>query len=304
VPPLLIALAACVESGTVVATAAPIEVALSDANQLSLNVSFAPYRIALDLSREVRLDWVGLERDVYGRPLSTNVDIHQAWIFWGRGSDTGGLFDLMAAEALDQAALSVFAICTNDEAACQLRDFRILDGANDVPERIAESGEAWGLVLVNPADGGLAAVHELVASPEGGVADVDLSAGSPLEVAADWGGEVVTVPAGAADITLDWSAVTGDPFGGSLVHDDVDSLFVVHSAGSAEELAAHAYDLDAVVDARWTLPLRRETRADLSLLTGSQPFSGISTEGTWAVGLGCSNCITPAPRLLTLLRPD
>jgi hypothetical protein len=51
------------------------------------------------------------------------------------------------------------------------------------------------------------------------------------------------------------------------------------------------------------MPLIRQVNADLTLLEGETPFEGVDRAGTWLLGLGCTSCTTPAPRLLTVLEP-
>ena len=297
----LLFLAACDSGESVAAEVGPIDVVIGDDHQFVLEASIVPSVVELDLSAEVSFDWHGLGTDVYGRSMSANGERAEAWLFAAHGADMGELLDGLANERLDQAALSLFTTCLADEPVCALRDFRLLDGANDVPERLAESGETWGLVLINPVDGGLGAVHQVVAGDGVGQSAVELSAPSRLELSVELGESKLAVPAGTAALRVDWGAVIVDGLGGDLASKSVDSLFVVHSSLAPDALAEHIYDLDGVVDARWSMPIGREASADLSELAGTEPFTGVTDSGTWALGLSCGNCATPAPRLFTVL---
>lgn len=294
----LVQLLACGPADSVDGAPVAAAIRLTDAEQLHYEAALDPARVEVDASQEVRFDWSGLAEDVYGRPLGAQP-VSEAWVFAPSEADVGVLLDAMVNERLDMASLSVFATCAGDDATCLLRDFRLLDGAADVPERLAASGQAWGLVLVNPADGGLAGVYELSAGGEGSAVDVELSLTAPVSVQTEVGEAVVDVPAGEPALRVEWGAITVDAAGAPFDAGLVDELFVVHSALGADELPAHLLDLAAVTDTRWAMPVGRDPAADLAALTGEEPFSGFDDDGTWWLGLSCGGCATPAPRLLT-----
>ena len=294
----LVQLLACGPADSVDGAPGAAVIRVTDAEQLHYEAAVDPSRVAVDASQEVRFDWRGLFEDVYGRPLGEEA-VSEAWVFAPSDDEIGVLLDAMVNERLDMASLSVFATCIASDSSCLLRDFRLLDGAADVPERLAASGVAWGLVLVNPADGGLAGVYELAAGAPGAELNVQLTPTAPLSVRTEAGEAVVDVPAGEPALRVEWDAITVDAAGAPFEAGLVDELFIVHSALGADELPSHLLDLASVTDTRWGMPVGRHPAADLAALTGEEPFSGFDDTGTWWLGLSCSGCATPAPRLLT-----
>lgn len=297
----LLPLLACGPANSLEGAAGAAVIRLTDAQQLRYEAALDPARVEVDASEEVRFDWSGLAEDVYGRPLGAEP-VSEAWVFAPSEAAVGVLLDAMVNERLDMASLSVFATCFGVDASCLLRDFRLLDGAADVPERLAASGQAWGLVLVNPADGGLAGVYELSAGGEGSAVDVALSLTAPVSVVGEPGAAVAGVPAREPAIRVDWGAVSVDGVGAPFDESVVDELFVVHSELGAAESARSLFDLASVSDERWVMPVGAERRADLGDLQGDEPFAGFDDSGTWWLGLSCAGCSTPAPRLLALVQ--
>jgi len=296
-------LAACTpETAPDEAAAGCTDCALTAEQQYAYEPALTSPSMEVAAGADVEFNWVGLTTDVYGRPLPANTDRHEAWFFSTRDGEAGDLIAEMAHESLDQSTLSLFTTCVASEPSCRMTDFRLLDGANDVVERFAASDESWGLVLVNPADGGLAAVLQVEAAAAEGSERVDISSVPELGLRVELSvAPSLAVRAGEPALQIDWSAVAENGLGRPLANDNVDSLFVVRSSLPASELAGHMYDLAAVADATWTMPLGAGTTANLSGLTGSEPFTGVDADATWLLGLSCSSCSTPAPRLLTVL---
>jgi len=297
-------LAACTpaEQVSVALTEGCVDCRIGDESQTLIEPSLSSEVVAAQAGADVAFDWSSLRQDVYGREVKWSDDQYEAWLVSSRTRSLTDLVNGMVSESLDQAALTLFVTCLSDDAACQLSEFRLLDGAADVEQRFATSEESWGLVVVNPRDGGLAAVVEIVPTLEGGVSELTVDRSANVQYAVDLAEvEPVQVQAHEPALQMDWSAVTTESLGATMVPGSADELFLVRSSLTPAELAAHVYDLAAVADARWTMPLGHTTQADLGKLTGSEPFTGIDSESTWVLGLQCSGCSTPAPRLLTVL---
>lgn len=279
-----------------------VDCRMGDESQTLIEPSLASEVVMAQAGADVAFEWSGLREDIYGRELGWNGDEYEAWLVSSRTRSLTELVNGMVSESLDQAALTLFVTCLSSDASCQLSEFRLLDGAADVEQRFAESEESWGLVVVNPVDGGLAAVVELVPAAEGGAASLTVDQTAAVAYETDLADiEPVQVRAGESALQLDWSAVTTESLGATMGPGSADELFLIRSSRSVTELAENVYDLAAVADARWTMPLGHVTQADLGELTGPVPFTGIDRESTWVLGLQCGGCSTPAPRLLTVL---
>lgn len=297
-------LAACtpVENVSTALTEGCVDCRIGDESQTLIEPSLSGEVVAAQAGADVAFDWSGLRKDVYGRDVSWSDDQYEAWLVSSLTRSLSELVIGMVSESLDQASLALFVTCLSDDAACKLSEFRLLDGAADVKQRFATSEESWGLVVVNPRDGGLAAVVEIVPTLHGGLSEVTVDHSAALQYEADLA-EVapLQVRANEPALQVDWSDVSTESLGATMVPGSADELFVIRSSLSRAELAAHVYDLAAVADARWTMPLGHTTQADLGKLTGIEPFNGIDSGSTWVLGLQCSGCSTPAPRLLTVL---
>jgi hypothetical protein len=278
------------------------ECALADENQYQVEPSLTPGVVALQAGADVSFEWSALDTDVFGRPLVGVEGNAAAWLVSSHSLSVAELVDGMVRESLDQAALTLFVTCLKDEPNCRLSEFRLLDGAADVPQRFATAEESWGLVIVNPADGGIAGAVEVVPAGAEAPEAVEVATAARVTYASDLAEtEPLVVRAGEPALRMDWTGVSVESLGGTMGPGSADTLFVVHTALSPAELDAHVYDLAAVATQRWTMPLGHTTTADLSELTGSESFAGITAEGTWLLGLECGGCTTPAPRLLTVL---
>jgi hypothetical protein len=300
----ILLLAACSPTDSLDAVAAPgcVDCLLADENQLQVEPTLIPRTIALEAGADVHFDWSSLSQDVYGRTMSGDEGDSEAWLISSRTSSVADLIDGMAHEALDQSALTLFVTCLSDDPSCLLSEFRLLDGAADVHQRFASSEESWGLVVVNPRDGGLGAVAELVPSRTDAAQEMEVREPSTLTYVTDLAeADTLKVRAGEPALRMDWSAVTSEALGGRMVPGSADTLFLMQTSASAADLEAHIYDLGAIADRSWSMSLGNTTVADLALLEGETAFTGIDNEGTWVLALQCGGCATPAPRLLTVL---
>jgi hypothetical protein len=279
-----------------------VDCSIGDDSQTLIEPSLESDVVQAEAGADIHFEWSGLKKDVYGRDVSWEGGEHEAWLVSSRTRSLSELVNGMVSESLDQAALTLFVTCLSDDLSCQLSEFRLLDGAADVQERFAVAEESWGLVVVNPRDGGLAAVVELVPAAQGGVASVAVEQGGTVRYTTDLA-EVapVAVRAGDPAIRVDWSGVSTDSLGATMGAGSADELFLVRTALTPAELEASIYDLDAVAEERWSMPIGHVTAADLSGLEGDTTFTGIDRESTWLLGLNCRGCSTPAPRLLTVL---
>jgi hypothetical protein len=119
------------------------------------------------------------------------------------------------------------------------------------------------------------------------------------------------VPAGTAALTLDWSQIQtnalGNSFGNSPGYPTtaITSAVVGHYSQSLSELETQFLSLDTIAQDYYTATIRYGNTLDFTTLTDSagNPFTGVTSDGTWLVGLQCGNCQNPAPWYLTVLVP-
>ncbi|HLK91207.1 MAG TPA: hypothetical protein VKZ18_15015 [Polyangia bacterium] len=121
----------------------------------------------------------------------------------------------------------------------------------------------------------------------------------------------VGVPAGTAALTLDWSQIQtnalGNSFGNSAGYPTtaITSTIVGHYSQSLSQLESQFLDLQTIAEDLYTASAPYGTTLDFTTLRDSagNPFTGVTSDGIWLVGLICGNCDNPAPWYLTVLEP-
>ena len=119
------------------------------------------------------------------------------------------------------------------------------------------------------------------------------------------------VPAGTAALSLDWSQIQtnalGNSFGNSATSPttSITSAIVGHYGQSLSELESQFLDLQTIAQDLYTANTPYGNVLDFTTLKDSagNPFTGVTSDGTWLVGLICGKCQNPAPWYLTVLKP-
>lgn len=119
------------------------------------------------------------------------------------------------------------------------------------------------------------------------------------------------VPAGTAALTLDWSQIQtnalGNSFGNTTIAPttSITSAIVGHYTQSLSELESQFLDLQTIAQDLYTAKTPYGTTLDFTTLMDSagNPFTGVTSDGTWLVGLICGTCQNPAPWYMTVLKP-
>jgi hypothetical protein len=113
------------------------------------------------------------------------------------------------------------------------------------------------------------------------------------------------VPAGTASLTLDWSQISTNALGNYFDPTAITSAIVGHYTQSLSELETQFLDLQTIAEDLYTATTPYGTTLDFTTLKDSSgnSFSGVTSDGTWLVGLICGACQNPAPWYLTVLEP-
>lgn len=119
------------------------------------------------------------------------------------------------------------------------------------------------------------------------------------------------VPAGTANLTLDWSQIQTNALGNSFGNSpgspttSITSAIVGHYTQSLSQLEGQFLDLQTIAQDLYTTDIMYGNTLDFTMLKDSSgnSFSGITSDGTWLVALQCGTCQNPAPWYLTVLKP-
>jgi hypothetical protein len=119
------------------------------------------------------------------------------------------------------------------------------------------------------------------------------------------------VPEGVAALKLDWSQIQKNALGNTFGNmpnyptTSITSAIVGHYSQSLSELESQFLDLQTIAQDLYTATTPYGTTLDFTTLTdmAGNPFTGVTSDGTWLVGLICGKCQNPAPWYLTVLKP-
>lgn len=119
------------------------------------------------------------------------------------------------------------------------------------------------------------------------------------------------VPENTAALTLDWSKIQtnalGNTFGNGSGYTttSITSAIVGHYTQSLSELESKFLDLQMIAQDLYTANTPYGTTLDFTTLKDSagNSFAGVTSDGTWLVGLICGMCENPAPWYMSVLTP-
>ena len=119
--------------------------------------------------------------------------------------------------------------------------------------------------------------------------------------------ERIPVAQGTPAISINWEYLTLNAAGREFIPTLVSRVVVAHYDMTVCEIEDRFLDLETIHDQWYFADLGVvATEIDLSTLAtvDGAPFPGITADGTWIVGLFCTNeCSNPAPLFLTVLHP-
>jgi hypothetical protein len=113
------------------------------------------------------------------------------------------------------------------------------------------------------------------------------------------------IPAGQANITLDWNEMKTNALGNTFTPTSITSALLAHYTHTPAQLEAEFLDLELIAATLYKTTIDTGTTVDFSSLQDSNgtAFPGIDGTGTWIVALQCGGCRNPAPWYLSILKP-
>ena len=116
---------------------------------------------------------------------------------------------------------------------------------------------------------------------------------------------ITGVPGGTPGLTLDYTQLSKSVHGATFDPAAITNAVVGHYSETPEELEKKFLDLDLIATDYYTTEITDAGTLDFTALKdkNNASFPGVSSDGTWLVGLICGNCRNPAPLYMTILKP-
>lgn len=113
------------------------------------------------------------------------------------------------------------------------------------------------------------------------------------------------IPAGNANITLDWGKMSKTSMGQDFIVTDITRAILANYSETPAELEAKFLDIEIIAKKLYEGEIESGTKVDFSTLKdkSGNEFSGIDGNGTWLLALQCGNCRNPSPLYLTIFKP-
>jgi len=271
---------------------------------------------SIDTAPGVDLDicWSHVTDDLQCHPLSAQSDIDTVALLRISHLTKGQVQDKVAAGQLMQSQVAGYLEYHPDHlATCmKLSQLSFFETVIDVPSKYIESpGWTYLLLLAKGTTPGVGARDMVFLNPTAASTNtaVDVASGCGL---LDFSADLLSLQNPAVPLAgpwvVDWKDITHDGQGNPVSLRWIDGLTVGRFDGmTAQAVQARILDVELIATSLWDLPLNGEDKADLAQArdrkTGAA-FSGFHpADSTWMLALTCSTCQSPAPLVLTILRP-
>ena len=277
-------------------------------------------------------DWIGVTHDFKGHPLSATQEVNTVSVMmWALPLAT--VQSELNADVLQQSDLVVVPPPSVNPAAgvtsAMLYDFT-LNGTPATPEQFnryfdpAVYPASRSSFMVAIATGttigeGFRMLQSFEIDPASSATAIHITNDSTqLTYSANLHSLTITgVPAATPALMLDWSdLVSPDPpdpklppennaLGNEFKDAHVTDAIVAHYTQTPAQLETQFLDLDLIATDFYRAKIESGTVLDFTTLKDKdgKPFPGVSSDGTWLVGLTCGDCRNPAPWYLTILKP-
>jgi hypothetical protein len=298
-------------------------VVLEDRHDYSFESNLEIASTGVAAATELSFDWSGVTRDMLGHPFDplTSVDMVELMI-WHYAEDD--LVRDLGSDDLDTSNLIALGQLPTENTRTSVSLFEIRSpsgGTIDAetlleyvdPVRYPPEDHAYVIMVAEGTTLGKGTRMIALFEPDPAETTTDVRMAddsTQLDYTADLSSlDRVAIPAGTADVILDWSdeaalttTATGKPWFPTRITD----VQVAHYAErTLEELEDEFLDLEFLADELYSLNLSAGQSVSLSRLTDANgtAFPGIDDVGVWVVALKCGSCSNPAPLFLTVLEP-
>ncbi len=279
--------------------------ALTDADNYTYSASLSADVVPVAAGQDVRVSWDGLDHDVHGHARGERFEVTQALLVAFGDLSPDEVLDKLASDALQQAAIALYASCTPTDDGCDLSDFNVFGRTFELEQYFTQGSGTWLVILTSSSEPGGHAFVFLEPRDDSaarGVAVTDAT--SAIDVSVDLADRppVPIVVDGAS--TLSWDAVTVDGLGNPLAAHQLDRLVVgAYPDLGLAELEGRVFDLEALADPLWEADIAGRTSISLGELADAADLEGLRSAEASLVALYCSSCLNPAPKIVAPFDP-
>jgi hypothetical protein len=289
-------------------------------NYKSTDVLTIP-QVATAPGADLHVCWTTLTTDLLNHPVDPAADIDSVTFLQVTGLSKKQIEDQFAASQFQSSknvklyrTFSVDHSATPASTCADLSAFK-LGGAMLTPAQdyVAAADTKYLLLFAEGVTPGVGSKSMVFLEPTAGESNTSVAApqgASILAFTADLTTpQRVNIPA-AGPYVIDWSQLTQDGLGNTVIYQNVDGLYLGYYEMSVADLQARCLDFDRIATAmyRATIPTGDKS-IDLATAQTDQGerfsgFAGRTTSGFWGVALMCSACQSPAPIAVTILNPS
>jgi hypothetical protein len=275
------------------------------------------------------IDWASVTKDLQCHAVNPATDIDAVLFLRFKDSmqaNVAATLDNGDLSSNDLVAPAPFKIEPADNVTtAKLKDFTNNGTALDPAANYPEDDHVYLLVFQHGTSLGQGARSMVFIKPTADSSNTKVSAPNNTDCVPGAGGGLLSFGADLHSLTpvavpltgtptLDWSKMTKNSQGQPLALAQIDRMLVGFYKGhDAAYLEQHFLDLEMIPDASWELKLDKgTTHGNLKFATNrdgsGMAFPGFQagggTDGTWIAGLFCDSCQSPAPFVVTILKPQ
>ena len=273
-------------------------------------------QVATASGADLHACWTTLGTDLLGHPVVPTVNVDHVSFLQIVNVTEAQVAVQFAAGQFDTKKVKVYRDLIIDHttgSTCTNLSAMSLGATSLVPAQdyVTDSTKTYMLLFASGTTPGSGSKSMLFLEPSASSTNVEVTAPEGKDIlhfTADLTTPLpVSIPA-AGPFVIDWSKLTRDGMGNTVVYQNIDGLLVGYYEGmTVADLQARCLDFDIIATSLYRADVPTGVRSmDLATTKtdAGEVFPGFTRRsGVWAVGLMCSTCQVPAPVAVAILNP-